>query len=1426
MIKAKMSTWRAFMTVVLAILFLVPGALPMVNGDGSAHSRVGDFTIDAIPSQLLETGQGGNLWWLIEITSMNGFNSEVTLSVSGLPANSNHWFYPDKVTPAANGKVSAFLRFNTTATTPTGPVDVQISGTSAPLGHSVLKHARVRSGPYITTEAVPFEQSAAPGETVDYSLKLIACNGFAASTSIFNPWDGSLSASYVFVPASPVNVPKDSIVIVKMSVTVPGNAALGMYNIILSGMTNPYFINWSAGVRLRVVDKNGLGVSGRPWMQSVAQGDSATFTFEVRSHGTFSAKTDMSIGQPLPADITTSFSPSSVTPVAGGSNLTTLTITTSGSTAAGIYPITGKATAGQMTDRDIVYLWVTDTPDFGLRGTPSSQYVVPTGKVSYTVVLTSLNNFTGDVNLGIQSPPDKSTVTLASKKVTLDKEDVVNVGLDVTAGATTPTGRYAIRVVASNDTLMHYIDLELVVTNVLPSDFNLTSHDASRTAVDQPCIYHVSMSSQSGYNGNAAMTVEGVPKGTSATFEKDTVYIGSGTTVWSNLTVIPTASTPSGEYVLRIVGLNATGKLRHEAEVLFRLLPHPGVIVTAIPNEVGVLQGAWTDLTVQVNGTYGFVGSVDFSQVTLLAGFSATFSKTTVVADGYTVMNLSVAPTVATGQHDISFFAKNATAQFPCGLQVNVQNYSLSTGTGASILIGTNGKATVKGTGDAGFTGLVGLSVENVPNGVTMTPPANIMIPGSADITITVSNKAVSGSYPVKVIGSYSGNTRTCILTLNLTNFTIVASPSELSLLPGGKATVRVDVISVLGFMGTVQLTMIAPQSIATSLSEISVLPPGHTTLTITVPRTTALGKYVITVNGTYSTQVRGTDIILNVHGFKVPVDPDLIKAARGTQVNYRVNITSELGYFGLVNLSVEGLPSGVTAGFGAKRLNTSNSTGLVVQVGINAVPGTYTLTINGTSGTYTVKTQVHLRVMDIWLVSDPTMVTVVAGQNATYKVSLDGKLDASDEVRVSVIAPLNADVSSPDFVLKQGTSKTLVVGTKDLPAGDYNITLRPDIGSPLVVVVVVQDFGLAGTSLTVIQGGKAISTVKVTSIHGFAGQVDLVVDQVPQGIKATLKPTQVTAGSSASLTVEVAATYPTGLLSLYLRSTAPAVRTAEVKVQVNSGAPNYDMKVTPANLQVRRGESGKYKIELTMVTGSKTTVNLELPVLPPGITAEWTTMSGVDVPATKYIQITVDKNADLGKFNLTFVAKNGSFEVKRTVTLEVTKAKPRGFLGADNSYLLGAMALFVILIIAAIIAAAYMMSRKRKAEPKLEMVQPGPGPHAGRDVGEDLQYGRKTRATPKEMARPETEYTYVPETAEEPAPVEVMEEPEQAPVEEAPLAVEPEPVVPVKPEPEVPKKAPEAPKKVEAPARPKKPEVKKSSDVNIDEILKKLKET
>ena len=105
-----------------------------------------DFTITATPSSQT-VSQGDSASYTISLTSLNEFNSPVTLTVSGLSGGATGLFNPNPVIPS---NVSN-LTINTIGTTPTGNHTLSITGVSSEITHQTTVALNVTGKETIST---------------------------------------------------------------------------------------------------------------------------------------------------------------------------------------------------------------------------------------------------------------------------------------------------------------------------------------------------------------------------------------------------------------------------------------------------------------------------------------------------------------------------------------------------------------------------------------------------------------------------------------------------------------------------------------------------------------------------------------------------------------------------------------------------------------------------------------------------------------------------------------------------------------------------------------------------------------------------------------------------------------------------------------------------------------------------------------------------------------------------------------------------------------------------------------------------------------------------------------------------------------------------------------------------------------------------
>jgi hypothetical protein len=138
-----------------------------------------DFSFSASPSSQTVPLGGGNASYTASVSPLNGFISNVSLSVSGLPTGATASFNPVSI---SGGSGSSTLNISTTSSTPPGTYLVRIAGTGGPQ-HSALVDLIIDQPPDFSLWVDPSETIAA-GDTVTYATTVTALGGFNDTVSL------------------------------------------------------------------------------------------------------------------------------------------------------------------------------------------------------------------------------------------------------------------------------------------------------------------------------------------------------------------------------------------------------------------------------------------------------------------------------------------------------------------------------------------------------------------------------------------------------------------------------------------------------------------------------------------------------------------------------------------------------------------------------------------------------------------------------------------------------------------------------------------------------------------------------------------------------------------------------------------------------------------------------------------------------------------------------------------------------------------------------------------------------------------------------------------------------------------------------------------------------------------------------------------
>ncbi|MET8909562.1 S8 family serine peptidase [Micromonospora sp. NPDC004551] len=293
-------------------------------------------------------------------------------------------------------------------------------------------------------------------------------------------------------------------------------------------------------------------LAASPVKATTLPGGTVTYTAAVSGVHGFAGDVALTLGGLYGAPATWTITPAVIT---GGTGSAQVAVTTAPTIAAGTYPLTLTGASGGLTRTAAVQLVVTPPPDFGLTATPTSTSVVAGSSAGYTISVTGLNGFTGTVGLSLNGLP-ASVGTASFSPSILAGPGSATLGIATSKSA--PPGTYALTVTGTSGSTSHSTGITLVVTPT--PNFSMTISPPSATVLrGQAATYTVSTSATGGFTGAVALTVTGLPTGSSASFTPNPVSASGAST----LRVSTTSRTPRGTFTIVITG--TSGSLIHQA---------------------------------------------------------------------------------------------------------------------------------------------------------------------------------------------------------------------------------------------------------------------------------------------------------------------------------------------------------------------------------------------------------------------------------------------------------------------------------------------------------------------------------------------------------------------------------------------------------------------------------------------------------------------------------------------------------------------------------------------------------------------------------------------------------------------------------------------------------------------------------------------
>ncbi len=282
---------------------------------GGGTTTTPSFSMSDSPSSL-SIAQGKSGTSTITVSSGDGFDSAVSLTVSGLPSGVTASLSSSSVTPPANGSATSTLTLTASSSATAGTATVTIKGVSGSLS---------------ATTIVSLTVTSPSGCDTAWSATQVYTAGMTASESGIN-----YVANYWTENQNPAT----------------NNGG--------SGSGEPWTSQGACGAA-----SASFTLSDSPSSLSIAQGKSGTSTITVNPANGFTGSVTLAASG-LPSGVTASFGTNPTT----GASVLTLTASSSATTGSATVTVTG--TSGSLTATTTIALTVTSTSSGSVTLSPSS----------------------------------------------------------------------------------------------------------------------------------------------------------------------------------------------------------------------------------------------------------------------------------------------------------------------------------------------------------------------------------------------------------------------------------------------------------------------------------------------------------------------------------------------------------------------------------------------------------------------------------------------------------------------------------------------------------------------------------------------------------------------------------------------------------------------------------------------------------------------------------------------------------------------------------------------------------------------------------------------------------------------------------------------------------------------------------------------
>jgi len=541
--------------ILLCILFLT---LPVVSSAILSLPQVEgqeDFFLSVSPN-LVAVNQGGSVQCVVRVESLDGFNEEVSLSISylSLPSGISVAMSPSPITPPPDGSAYSVVTINVASAVGAGPYSLLVYGTGDGITRSTVLDVRVRAAgtASYTISVSPSYRTITAGDAMTFTVTVTSTNGFNDEIDLFLE-DLPYEADAYFNPDT-VDVAPSTPDASTLLISTDADLAEGVYYWAIFGVpvSYYYYVSNTSIITVSVTEAPDFQLSISPSTRTISPGDSTEYTVSLIRTGGFASSVALSISG-LPDEADGFFDPESIR----GSETSELTIDTTSDIAGGNYTFTVTGTGGGKTRTKTAKLVVSVVSDFTLDVTPQSQTASPGQSVIYVVTVTSHNNFNSPVVLSLSGYPTGLTWSFNPASVTPPKNGAQTSVLMLVVASSVVQGSYTLNVMGAGGGLTH--SKQIVLNVGVGADFSISAEPSTLSVtVGSGGTSTIRVTSINNFNSQVSLQLSSVPSGISASLNPSLVIPQPNSFAVSILTVNVPAGAPGGTYTLLVTGTSGS----------------------------------------------------------------------------------------------------------------------------------------------------------------------------------------------------------------------------------------------------------------------------------------------------------------------------------------------------------------------------------------------------------------------------------------------------------------------------------------------------------------------------------------------------------------------------------------------------------------------------------------------------------------------------------------------------------------------------------------------------------------------------------------------------------------------------------------------------------------------------------------------------